>query len=137
MGIPFPDLQPSEREFVAPRWPTSGSRSQSGVRSKRLWGSKAADGELQLGFTNISDELADQIIDAYDNAKGDTLEVDLPASIFSGTTGSLRMRLLNKLREQGLRWFFKENDPPVVRSVVPGISTVRVNLSAELRLESN
>lgn len=135
MAVPFPAIQPSSRRFVAPRWPTSSKRSQAGVISKRLWGSKAGDGELQLGFTNISDERADQIVDAYQNAKGDTLEVELPAAIFAGTTGSLRVRLRDKLPRQGLRWFFKENDPPVIESVVPGISTVRVNLSAELRMD--
>lgn len=130
----FPALVPSSRRFVAPRWPVTGNRSQSGVTSKRLWGSAASGGELQLGFNNVRDDLADAIVDAHEASKGGVSEVILPPEVFKGATGNLRARLVDKLKSQGLRWYFKEDDAPVVESVVPGISTVRVNLSAELRM---
>lgn len=133
MAVLFPDIQPSSRRFAPPRWPTSRQRSQSGVVSPRLWGSKPANGELSLGFNNIRDALAGQIVDVYGSAKGDLFEVQLPDSIFAGATGSL-LTSLQALTQQGLRWYFKENDPPSVESVRPGISTVRVNLSLELRV---
>lgn len=136
MSIPFPNIQPSSRRFVAPRWPTSSNRSQAGVTTKRLWGSKPADGQLSLGFNNIRDDIAVSIIDAYNRAKGSSTEVDLPSSIFEGTKGSLNIYLRTLLEQQGVRWFFKDDDPPEVESVVPGISNVKVNLSGELRIES-
>ena len=120
---------------MAPRWPTTTSRSQSGVVGRRLWGSKPGDGQLSLGFSNIRDDLAAQIVDAYNSAKGSTIEVNLPAAIFNGATGELDIYLRDTLIKQGLRWYFKDDDPPEVESVVPGISSVRVNLSGELRME--
>lgn len=134
MAFQFPALVPSSRRFVALRWPVTSNRSQSGVKNTRLWGSAAGDGELQLGFNNIRDDLADAIVDAHEASKGGVSEVLLPAEVFMGTAGNLRVRLVDKLKSQGVRWYFKENDPPVVESVVPGISSVRVNLSAELRM---
>lgn len=134
MAVPFPDIQPSSRQFVAPDWPTTDKRSQSGVVSLRLWGSKPGNGQLSLGFNNIRDDLAKKFLEAHTNAKGPVLELDLPASIFKGYSGPMSYWLQEKLRNDGLRWFFKPGDPPVIESVVPGISSVRVNLVAELRV---
>jgi hypothetical protein len=39
------------------------------------------------------------------------------------------------LTQSGLLWFFKDDDPPEVESVAPGICNVRVNLVAELRMD--
>ncbi len=136
MSIPFPNIQPSSRRFVAPRWPVTSSKSQSAVVSKRLWGSKPGDGQLSLSFNNIRDDIAGQIVEAYNLAKGSTVEVKLPDSIFEGTKDSLSTYLKATLKQQGIKWFFKDDEPPDIESVVPGISNVRVNLSGELRLES-
>lgn len=135
MGVPFPAVQPSSRRFVAPRWAVTPNRSQSGVTTKRLWGSKPSDAQLSLSFNNKRDEVAAQILAAYEQAKGSTTEVDLPAEVFQGTTGTLNIQLRELLRQNGLRWFFRDDDPPEVESVVPGISNIRVNLTAELRMD--
>lgn len=135
MGIPFPDIKPSTRRFVAPDWPTSEKRSQSGTVSIRLWGSKAGDGQLSLGFNNIRDELGQQILAAHRQAKGATLELELPPAIFAGYSGPMASWLQEQLRSNGLRWFFKKGQPPEIESVVPGICTARVNLVAELRVQ--
>lgn len=135
MAILFPDIQPSSRRFVAPRWPTSSNSSQSGVISHRLWGSKPGNGQLSLGFSNIRDDLAAQIVDAYNSAKGATIDIILPPAVFKGATGALGIYLQSALGEQGLKWYFKDDDPPEIESVVPGISSARVNLSGELRME--
>ena len=134
MAISFPDVQPSSRRFVAPRWSTTPNRSQSGVVTKRLWSSKPGDGQLNLGYNNIRDEIAVQFMNAYNLSKGSTEEVDLPASVFQGTATPLNIYLRSLLAQQGLRWYFKDDDPPEIDSVVPGISNVKVNLSAELRM---
>lgn len=134
MATPFPAIEPSSRSFKAPRWATSGTRSQSGVVTRRLWGSQPSQGELTLSFTNIKDDVAQQILSAYDSAKGPTSEVELPPEVFKGTKGLLNLWLTANLSNKGLRWYFSENDPPSVESIVPGISSVRVSLVAELRL---
>lgn len=135
MAIPFPDIKPSTRRFVAPDWPTTEKRSQSGTVSIRLWGNRAGDGQLALGFNNIPDELGEQILAAHDAAKGATLELELPASIFTGYSGPMSAWLQDKLRSNGLRWFFKKGQPPEVESVVPGICRASVTLVAELRVQ--
>jgi hypothetical protein len=135
MAVLFPAVQPSSRRFVAPRWPITSSRSQSGVVSKRRWGNKPGDGQLSLGFTNIRDDIAAAIVEAYDAAMGSTGEAQLPPEVFQGATGKLNTYLREKLPQQGMRWFFREDEPPDVESVVPGVSSVRVTLSAELRMD--
>lgn len=135
MAVPFPDIKPSTRRFVAPDWPTSEKRSQSGTVSIRLWGSKAGDGQLALGFNNIRDEVGQQILDAHHQAKGATLELELPPAIFAGYSGPMASWLQEQLAANGLRWFFKKGQPPEVESVVPGICTAKVILVAELRVQ--
>lgn len=134
MPVPFPDIQPSTRRFVAPDWPTSEKRSQSGTVSVRLWGSKAGDGQLALGFNNIRDEVGQQILAAHRQAKGATLELDLPPAIFAGYSGPMAAWLQEQLAADGLRWYFKRGQVPDIESVVPGICTAKVTLVAELRV---
>lgn len=135
MAVPFPDIKPSTRRFVAPDWPTSEKRSQSGTVSVRLWGSRAGDGQLALGFNNIRDELGLQIVQAHDQAKGATLELELPPAIFAGYDGPMASWLREQLRANGLRWFFKKGSPPDIESVVPGLCSAKVLLVAELRVQ--
>lgn len=134
MAIRFPDIRPSSRQFVAPDWPTTERRSQSGVNSVRLWGNKSSDAQFNLSFTNISDELGLQILEVHNSAKGNVSELLLPPSIFDGYSGPMSLWLQEKLRSNGLRWYFKRQEPPQIESVVPGICTVRVSLVAELRI---
>lgn len=134
MGIPFPSIQPSSRRFVPPRWATTNNKAQSGVVSKRLWSNKPSEAQLNLSFNNVKDETADSIWSAYIMAKGSVSELDLPAELFQGVTGSLSSRLQEYIVQDGLKWFFKDDDPPEIESVAPGICNVRVNLSAELRM---
>jgi hypothetical protein len=135
MAVPFPAVQPSSRRFVAPRWPITSTRSQSGVVSKRRWGNRPGDGQLSLSFTNIRDDIAAEIVEAYDNAMLSSKEVELPPEVFQGTAGKLNTYLRERIPQQGMRWFFREDEPPEVESVVPGISSVRVTLAAELRMD--
>lgn len=134
MPIPFPNIQPSARQFVAPDWPTTDMRSQSGVVSVRLWGSKPGNGQFNLSFNNIRDEIAQLILNAHYQSKGATLELQLPEALFKGYAGPMHTWLQEQLRNDGLRWFFKKGETPSVESVVPGISSVKVTLVAELRM---
>lgn len=135
MTINFPEIRPSSRQFIAPDWPTTERRSQSGVTSVRLWGSKPSGGQLNLGFNNIRDELGQQILETHENAKGSTLEITLPSLIFDGYSGPMKLWLQEKLKSNGLRWFFRKGEAPQVESVVPGICSARVSLIAELRIQ--
>ena len=133
MAVAFPSVTPTSRSFTAPRWPTSGITSQSGVTTRRLWGSRPSQAQLSLTFNNISDDNAALIAGAYNSAKGATVELTLPAVIFYGASSALKAWLDTSATGAGMQWFFSE-EPPSIESVAPGRSSVRINLVAELRL---
>jgi len=133
MAVAFPTLEPTSRSFVAPRWPTSGITSQSGVTTRRLWGSRPSQAQMSLSFDNISDDNAGLIVAAYNSAKGATTELTLPNVLFNGASAALTGWLNTTSTGAGMKWFFSD-EPPTVESVAPGRSSVRVALVAELRL---
>jgi hypothetical protein len=133
MAIAFPGLTPSSRNITAPIWPTTSSTSQSGIKSKRLWGSKPSQLTLALSFDNISDANATQILAAYQSTKSGVLELDVPSEIYGGLSLDLLAWIDQNSIGSGMKWYFGE-EPPTVESVAPGRSSVRVTLVAELRL---
>jgi hypothetical protein len=133
MAVTFPTIEPTARSFTAPRWPTSGVTTQSGVTTRRLWGSRPSQAQLRLSFDNISDDNAGLIVAAYNSAKGATTELTLPDVLFNGASAALTGWLNTTSTGAGMKWFFSE-EPPTVESVAPGRSSVRVALVAELRL---
>jgi hypothetical protein len=133
MAVAFPSIEPTSRSFTAPKWPTSGITAQSGVTTRRLWGSRPSQAQLSLSFDNISDDNAGLIVAAYNSAKGATTELTLPSVLFNGASAALTGWLNTTSTGAGMKWFFAE-EPPTVESVVPGRSSVRVALVAELRL---
>jgi len=132
MTVQFPEIQPTAHEYVAPKWPITESVAQSGVRSVRLWGSRAADGGMSLTFQNITHGSAAQIFRAHTQAKGRIDDLSLPEIIFNNITDERLLEFLQTMGP-GLRWYFA-SEPQGNR--VPGgkRQTVRVELRAELRL---
>ena len=133
MPVTFPTIEPTARNFTAPKWPTSGLTAQNGVTTRRLWGSRPAQAQLSLTFTNITDDNAALILQAYNSAKGATTDLTLPSIIWNGASANLTGWLNTTSTGAGMRWFFAE-DPPNVESAAPNRSTVSVQLVAELRL---
>ena len=134
MPITFPSLVPTSRSFKPPSWPATKKTSQAGVTSIRLWGSRPSDGGMSLTFANIPDADAAAILNAHRAAKGHVLPIVLPNAVLKGMEQELADAFLAPISEGRLSWHFSENDPPTTDSVIPGRSTVRVILSAELRL---
>ena len=128
MATNFPELHPTARTYKAPIWPTSGVRSQSGVASKRLWGSLPTRASLSLEFANITDDATTQILEAYRLAKGSCDSLNVPPIVFSG----MSLGVLAEIDLNTSRWFFTDT-PPTVASVVRGVSTVTLDLQADLR----
>jgi hypothetical protein len=129
VSVLFPAVKPTDRQFKAPEWPTTSSRTQSGVTTRRRWGSRPGNAELRLEFRNIDDDRAADILLAHHAAGGASEELLLPGILFHGASG--RLALL--MRAGGLRWHFSEEaGAPVIVSVAPGISTTNVVLLAEL-----
>jgi len=137
MPTSFPEIEPTDRSFNAPRWPTSSDTTKSGAITRRLWGSRPNSGQLSLKFQNTTDANAAAILAAYDNAKGSVDTLTLPAILFNGANANLKAWLDGSAHGAGLLWCFTEGAPPQVESIAPGRSTVTVNLTAELRTPSS
>ena len=128
---------PTSRSFHAGKWPITTATSQSGVRSKRLWGSLASGGSLSLTYANIPDDVAEDFIDGWQQTKGglDYLETTSGNGIqstdlmFDGMSADMKAEVLSATA--GTQWTYAA--APVVESVAPGISTVKIELIAELR----
>jgi hypothetical protein len=134
MATAFPGIQPTSRSFVAPAWQTTTETSQSGVVTRRLWGSRPSRATLNLQFNNISDTNTSAILSAYNSAKGSVDSLTLPDIIFNGADSSLKLWLDSSATGAGLLWCFTEGSPPQVESIAPGLSNVSVSLTAELRM---
>jgi hypothetical protein len=134
MATTFPSIAPTVRSFVAPRWPTQTQTSQSGVITRRLWGSRPSRATLSLQFNNISDTNTSAILNAYNTAKGSVDSLTLPSVLFDGADTTLTSWLNASATGAGLLWAFSEDSPPQVESVAPGRSNVSVSLTAELRI---
>lgn len=134
MATTFPSVTPTRRSFVAPTWPTKTQMSQSGVITRRLWGSRPSQAKLNLTFNNINDTNTAAILSAYNTAKGSVDSLTLPAQIFAGADATLQSWLNASATGAGLLWSFSEGTSPQVESVAPGRSNVTVELTAELRM---
>ena len=128
---------PTSRSFRAGKWPITTATSQSGVRSKRLWGNLASGGSLSLTYANIPDDVAEDFIDSWQQTKGglNYLEttngngIQSADPMFEGMSADMKAEILSATT--GARWTYAQE--PIVESVAPGISTVKVELIAELR----
>ena len=128
---------PTSRSFRAGKWPITAATSQSGVRSKRLWGNLASGGLLSLTYANIPDDVAEDFIDRWQQTKGglDYLETTSGSGIqstdpmFDGMSNDMKAEILSATT--GARWTYAQE--PIVESVAPNISTVKIELIAELR----
>jgi hypothetical protein len=134
MATTFPSIAPTRRSLVAPTWPTTTQASQSGVITRRLWGSRPSQAKLSLTFGNINDTSTAAILSAYNSAKGSVDSLTLPTQIFAGADATLQSWLDASATGAGLLWCFAEGTSPQVESVAPGRSTVTVELTAELRM---
>ena len=128
---------PTSRSFRAGKWPTTTATSQSGVRSKRLWGSLPSGGALSLTYANIPDDVAEDFIDSWQQTKGglNYLEttngngIQSADPMFEGMSADMKAEILSATT--GTQWTYAQ--APVVENVAPGISTVQVELIAEIR----
>tara|TARA_B100001094_G_C17998189_1_gene703767 strand:+ start:168 stop:575 length:408 start_codon:yes stop_codon:yes gene_type:complete len=134
MATAFPSITPTARSFIAPTWPTKTQAAQSGVITRRLWGSRPSQAKLGLTFGNINDTNTAAILNAYNAAKGSVDSLTLPTELFAGADAALQSLLDTSATGAGLLWCFAEGSSPQVESVAPGRFNVTVELTAELRM---
>lgn len=122
--MPFPAYRPTSRSFDAGDYPIRTFRSQSGVETRILYGSRRTGAELSLAYENILDTEAADFISHYEEVKGTFGTFDINASTRAGWSGA------NFNTGAGNTWRYA--GPPEITNVRPGRSTVQVNLVAVL-----
>ena len=126
---------PTSRSYKPGKYPQSQFQATNGATTVVQYGSQCYNSELTLTYANIRDERAQQLMRLYDNVNKDWnyLIIDNnPPSLEDNTIGGLGGIMDGNLRDRvgevnrTLKYRFKE--PPTLTSVMPGVSTVQMNL---------
>ena len=126
MAEAFPNITPSQREFVPGTYPVKTYRSLSGVSVRRSFGNKPSGHQLRLVFANVRDSVLNDILKHYADTFGGFDRFRVPNKTFAGMNTAAQ----NKMQEpDGIRWEYAS--PPSVQSVFNGISTITVDLIGE------
>jgi hypothetical protein len=131
-AIAFPPIKPTGRSYSPGRYAQSEFQALNGATSIVRFGSQRYDSELSLDFDNIVDSGAALILANYERQNAGDHWVSFDAS--NGTAGASQ-ELAKYLGETvtELRWRYAE--PPQVRSVMPGRSSVTVKMKGYLDSE--
>ena len=65
----FPFIKPSSRSYTPGRYPQTEFIAQNGAKTVIRYGNKKVDAKLSLGFTNITDAEANEILNFYEEIK--------------------------------------------------------------------
>lgn len=125
----FPDLKPTARNFKPGTYPQKQYRSLSGVAVKRTFGTQPYGASLELEYQNVPDATVVTLIDHYRSQTAANRRFQLSSNVTAGMSSTLAARANASV--DNLRWEYA--DAPQVSSVRPGINTVRINLTGEIR----
>jgi len=139
----FPSYVPTARSFKPGEFPIRTYRSQSGVVSKRIYGNKPTNYELQLTFANVDDEVARIIVGHYETAAKQMEGFLLPDEVLGGMGSKLENKIPGKASDlvppgqplkdtSNITWSYAS--PPEVKSVFIDTSTVEVSLIGEINV---
>jgi hypothetical protein len=139
-GVPFPNIQPTTREYTPGVVPESLFQSQNGAVTTVRFGNRVADSYLRMTFQNIDDEQAFEIfqhyqesgaIDVNGNRNHSTFPRDSNiGSALAGIKGDGLQRVMGEV--PGFRKY-NFDSPPVITSVFPGRSSVTVELRGTIQ----
>lgn len=119
----FPDLVPTARSFTPGNYAVKKFNAMNGVEHRMLYGNVRTQMTLSLTYSNIKDEEASKFMEHFDKMAGTFLGFSLPVAgqgAKAGYKGDFKMNVENG------QWRYEE--PPQLKSVFPGISTVTVKL---------
>ena len=98
----FPTIKPSSRTFTPGRYPQTEFVAQNGAKTVLRYGNKQVDAKLTLGFTNITDNEANLILNLYEevNSDYDYIEFNTGDGLAGMTLpDTTNMNLFDKFRE--------------------------------------
>ncbi len=126
----FPNIKPSSRSYTSGVYPQTEFESQNGAKVVMRYGNKQVNAKLNLGFTNITDTQANEILDLYEEVNSDYDYI-----MFSGLNALAGIDNNNLLEKQaevdnGFKLRYRFDGPPTVTSVRPGISNLQCKFVA-------
>jgi len=130
--VNFPNIKPTSRSYTPGNYPQVEFVAQNGAKSVLRYGDKKVDAKLTLGFTNITDSQANEILEKYEEVNSVYNFINFPSS--SALAGINDLGLKRKFGEKDtsgntlLRYRF--DGPPTVTSVRPGRSNVQCKFVA-------
>ena len=131
--IDFPAIKPSSRSYTPGRYPQVEFIAQNGAKTVLRYGNKKVDAKLSLGFTNISDAEANEILDFYENINSDYDYINFSFQNKDALAGvgikALRQKISQK-NDNGYTLRYRFDGPPTLTSVKPGISNVQCKFVA-------
>lgn len=130
--IKFPDIKPTSRTYTPGKYPQAEFVAQNGAKTILRYGNKPVDAKLTLGFTNITDSQANEILEKYEEVNSVYKFIHFPhsSSIAGVDNEALRFKFNQRdiLGNTLLRYRF--DGPPTVTSVRPGRSNVQCKFVA-------
>jgi len=126
----FPNIKPSSRSYIPGVYPQTEFESQNGAKVVMRYGNKQVNAKLNLGFTNITDTQANEILDLYEEVNSDYDYILFAAT--NALAGIDNNNLLKKQAEadDSFKLRYRFDGPPTVTSVRPGISNVQCKFVA-------
>lgn len=131
MTTTFPNLKPGSREIRLGQYPVKRFTTMAGTGVTKRYGSQPFNAFLSVTFSNVSDQVTQSIVEAYENASGPYDNILLPDLIWDGTSVNLRQKL-----ERDYVWRFLADTPPQIQSIKKGVSTITVNFEGHRDLET-
>ena len=129
----FPNIIPSSRSYTPGRYPQTEFVAQNGAKTIIRYGNKKVDAKLSLGFTNISDAEANEILNLYENVNSDYDYINFSFQKKDALAGvdvkALRQKISEK-NDNGYKLRYRFDGPPTLTSVRPGISNVQCKFVA-------
>ena len=130
--VNFPDIKPTSRSYTPGNYPQVEFVAQNGAKTVLRYGNKKVDAKLTLGFTNITDSEANQILDAYEvvNSDYDFIHFSNDSSMAGIEDETLRFKFQEKDTSGNTLLRYRFDGPPTVTSVRPGRSNVQCKFVA-------
>ena len=127
----FPNIKPSSRSYTPGTYPQVEFVAQNGAKTVLRYGNKKVDAKLSLGFTNITDSQASEILNLYEEVNSDYDYISFTsANALAGINSSSLVNNMAEKDSNGVKLRYRFDGPPNVSSVRPGRSNVQCKFVA-------
>lgn len=124
MTTAFPQITPTEMSHTLGQYPVKRFTTIAGTGTSRIYGNQPFNAGISVQFSNIRNDVALSIVDAYEQARGAFSALSLPTEFWKATSDGLRERF-----QRDYSWRFAEQ--PQFTPGPPGLSSVTVRLEGQ------